>query len=264
MKPPVSVIVTTKNNEQIIERCLRSLKLQSYTPLEIIVVDNASSDHTQDIARHFTTKVYPYGPERSAQRNFGARKARGRYLFFIDSDMEVGKNVVRECVETIKGHVALVVPEIFVGEGFWARCKVLEKSCYSQTDDGVAARFFMKKAFFEAGGYDEALTGPEDIDLHKRVALLGRIGSSPAPIIHYDGRLTLQDIVRKRYYYSLSLPRYLHKHPTTSRREFRFIRPAYLRQWKRLAHDPVHLVGMLVMRAFEGCAVLLALRKARQ
>ncbi len=58
MKPLVSVIVTTKNNEGIIARCLSSIIKQSYTPLELIVADNFSKDHTVKIASQFTKKVY--------------------------------------------------------------------------------------------------------------------------------------------------------------------------------------------------------------
>lgn len=263
MKPLVSVIVTTKNNEKIIARCLQSISNQSYKHLELVVVDNFSTDRTPQIAKKFTSRVYTQGPERSAQRNFGARKARGRYALFIDSDMELQREVVMDCVKNMKGCTALVVPERFMGEGFWAQCKILEKSSYTP-EDGVAARFFIKKEFFAVGGYDEALTGPEDIDLHKRIAKDGKIGLSSIPITHHDGRLALSGILKKRYYYSLSLRHYMKKHHEAARREFRLIRPAYLQNWRRLIRNPVFLTGMLVMRIMEGGAALLALWRTRQ
>ncbi len=69
----VSVIVTTKNEEKNIANCLKSIKGQSYPQekIQIIVVDNNSSDSTTKIAKRFTDKVYNKGPERSAQRNYG-------------------------------------------------------------------------------------------------------------------------------------------------------------------------------------------------
>ena len=82
----VSVIVTTKNEEKHIGNYLRSIinstnsinpinptnSMNSLNPfIEIIVVDNNSSDNTVKIAREFTNKVYNKGPERSAQRNYG-------------------------------------------------------------------------------------------------------------------------------------------------------------------------------------------------
>ena len=262
-QPLVSVIVTTKNNEPIIRRCLQSVIQQSYRHIELIVVDNFSNDRTQEISRTFTSLIFSRGPEISAQRNFAAGKAKGDYFFFIDSDMEFLKNVVKDCVEKINHHAGLVVPEHFIGKGFWTACKILEKSSYTGTDDGIAARFFPRTIFFQLKGYDEALTGPEDIDMHKRVVKLGSVGRSSEFITHDDGRLTLSQIVRKRYYYSLTLQLYLKKHREVAKREFRFFRPAYLQNWKLFARDPAHAAGMLIMRFLEGLAVLLALWRQR-
>lgn len=75
--PIVSVVVTIKNEENNIENCLKSIESQSYPQekIEIIVVDNNSTDCTKKISRRFTNKVYNKGPERSVQRNFGMEKA---------------------------------------------------------------------------------------------------------------------------------------------------------------------------------------------
>src|SRR3989344_3106864 len=143
----VSVIVTTKNNQTIIERCIRSITNQKNSPFELIVVDNHSTDRTASIARNFTQQVFSHGPERSAQRNRGAKKSKGNFLLFIDSDMELRQNTLKNCIEHINNHVALTIPETFIGKGFWTRCKILEKTCYTSTNDGVASRFFTKKAF---------------------------------------------------------------------------------------------------------------------
>ena len=84
----VSVIITTKNEETHIDKCLLSIMEQTYSPIEIIVVDNYSSDRTQEIAFQFTNKVFNKGPERSAQRNFGMTEiAHGKHVMFLDADM---------------------------------------------------------------------------------------------------------------------------------------------------------------------------------
>ena len=76
--PLVSIVVTTKNEEKNIENCLNSIKNQNYpqNKIEIIVVDNNSIDKTKQIALRYTDKVYNFGPERSAQRNFGVKKSK--------------------------------------------------------------------------------------------------------------------------------------------------------------------------------------------
>ena len=79
----VSVIVTTRNEERNIGNCLQSIRLQTYKPVEIIVVDNNSTDKTQEIARSFTDVVVNKGPERSAQRNHGiCGLAKGIFLIY--------------------------------------------------------------------------------------------------------------------------------------------------------------------------------------
>jgi len=74
----VSVIITTRNEEKNIENCLQSIWMQTYPhdKIEIIVVDNNSTDRTKEIVARYTEKVYNFGPERSAQRNFGVGQAR--------------------------------------------------------------------------------------------------------------------------------------------------------------------------------------------
>ena len=63
--PLVSVVITTKNEEKNIDNCLESIKLQTYPQdrIEIIVVDNNSSDKTKEIARRYTNNVLNCGPE---------------------------------------------------------------------------------------------------------------------------------------------------------------------------------------------------------
>src|SRR3989344_5032913 len=100
--PRVSVIITTKNEQEVISDILESIKKQTYKNYEIILVDNYSSDKTIKIAKGYTKKVFTKGPERSAQRNFGVEKARGEYVFILDADMVLTKKVLEEAVELFK------------------------------------------------------------------------------------------------------------------------------------------------------------------
>ena len=59
--PLVSVIIATKNEEQHIENCLLSISEQTYPQIETIVVDNYSTDKTQEIALRHTDKVFEKG-----------------------------------------------------------------------------------------------------------------------------------------------------------------------------------------------------------
>jgi len=175
----VSVIVTTKNEEKNITNCLRSVKnsinpTNSTNPtnleVEIIVVDNNSTDNTVKIARRFTDKVYNKGPERSAQRNYGVKKAKGKYILYLDADMILSENVIKECINKCENedYVALYIPEKIIGRDFWIKVRDFERSFYNATCID-AIRFIRRDKFLEIGGFDESLTGPEDWDFDRRI-----------------------------------------------------------------------------------------------
>jgi arabinofuranan 3-O-arabinosyltransferase len=234
-----------------------------------VVVDNASTDTSQEIARRFSDAVLVAGPERSAQRNQGARLGKGSHLLFVDSDMMLEREVVAECVALASsGADAVVIPERSVGHGFWARCKALERSCYVGDTSIEAARFFSRRIFDAVGGYDEELTGPEDWDLHERVRQLGgTIARTNAFIDHDEGRLRLRDQLAKKFHYGTTIDAYRRKHPELARAQLRLARPAFLRHGRSLARQPATAAGMVVLKLAEvgaGAAGLLVGRVLRR
>ena len=256
-KPLVSVIVPTKNSDATIGKCLESISTQTWPNIEIIVVDCFSKDKTRKITEDYGARIFESGVKRSEARNMGAEKARGDLVFFVDSDMELGSSVIDECVKKIREEYdGVVIPEVSVGEGFWAKCKALEKRCYIGDDLIEAARFFRKSVFENMGGYDAELEAGEDWDLNQRLSKAGyRIGRINAFIKHYEGRLSLRATMLKKRYYGKTLERYRKKHPTEARHQLKLIRPAFTRNWRGLVKDPVHALGMLVMKACELGAV---------
>lgn len=182
--PLVSVVITTKNEERNIENCLRSLKLQSYSNIEIIVVDNSSTDRTKEIARRYTENVFNKGPERSAQRNYGMiDKASGTYVMYIDADMLLSPLLIESCVEAMvrTKAVALHISETVLGTKYLSRVRRFERGFYDGTSiDG--ARFFDRETFVRVGGFDEPLFregSGEDWDIDKLVRRHGSIERAP-------------------------------------------------------------------------------------
>lgn len=255
-KPLVSIVIPTYNSEKTIAKCLESIKNQTYKEIELIVVDNFSKDKTAEIARKYTDGVFLKGPERSSQRNFGARKSKGAYFFFIDADMELNPKVVEECVKEIKkdGKIrGIIIPEVSVGEGFWAKCKALERSCYIGDEIMEAARFFEKEIFIEMNGYDERIAGGgEEYDLPQRIKDAGYgIARILYQIIHHEGRLGLFGTMKKKFYYAQTVNFYRKKHPDLFAKQATIFRPAFFRKKERLFKYPILTLAMFFMKTCE-------------
>lgn len=259
----VSVIITTKNEKAVIGNLLKSIKNQTYKNIEIILVDNYSSDKTLEIVQKFkNVNIFQQGPERSAQRNYGAKQSSGEFLFFLDADMELTPGVIKDCVEEIdeQNAVGIVVPEQSKWTNFWGQVKAFERSFYSEKGDPVtdAARFFSKKVFNKAGGYDESITGPEDWDLPDRIREMNfKIGRSTQIIYHHEQEISLINLFRKKFYYGLNAHKYLSKHniPVLSPKTVYFLRPLFYKNWKKLILHPVlsgAMVCMLLVELFGG------------
>ena len=255
MKSPlVSVVITTKNSKNDLPRLLSSLQSQSYPNLETIVVDNHSTDDTLTVAKRFTSKTFTRGPERSAQRNYGAKKAAGVYLLFLDSDMELSPDVIKNCVEVIAANPtigAVVVPEQSIGKRFWEQVKAFERSFYetSLNSDIDSARFFSRQAFTQAGGYDEAVTGPEDWDLSESVRKNSGLVKISSPIYHHENIPSLRSQAKKFYYYGLKSYRTLAKQNQNaiSPKTIPFLRPELYRQGSKLVAHPILSLGMTIL-----------------
>ena len=173
----VSIIITTKNEEKNIENCIKSIVYQTYKYIEIIVIDNNSTDKTKEIAGKYTHLVYNKGPERSAQRNYGVRVSKGEYILYLDADMILAPFVVESCVNEIKIDaevVGLYIKEVILGKGLWSKVRRFERSFYDGTPID-AVRFVKKKIFLETNGFDESLSGPEDWDFNRRISILGKL-----------------------------------------------------------------------------------------
>ncbi len=94
IEPLVSIIVPALNSEAFLERCLDSLVNQTFSDLEILIIDNHSTDTTADIANEYASKypgkVFVYSTHQHGSqalgRNLGIKVARGKYIAWCDSD----------------------------------------------------------------------------------------------------------------------------------------------------------------------------------
>jgi glycosyltransferase involved in cell wall biosynthesis len=264
-QPLVSVVVSTYFSGEYLEKCLASIRGQTYRRIELVVVDSRSTDATRDIAGKYADKFFVVqAGERSAKRNFGVSQGQGEYVFISDSDMIFSPEVIESCVARVSSDasvVGLVVPEASTGAGFWARCKALERSFYVGVDWMEAARFFRRSAFMEIGGYDEANTGSEDYDLPQRMKLkygdrsVGRVDR----LIHQNEvDIGLIRSCRKKFYYARSFVSYRSREANAANfskqssifRRYRL----FLSKPGKLFADPLVGLGVLFMKTCEFAA----------
>ena len=108
----VSIVVPIYNVEQYLQECVDSLINQTYSNLEILLIDDGSTDNSPKIAETYLplderVKVYhKQNGGLSDARNYGIEKASGRYITFVDSDDYVSKNFVETLYNNLIEHDA--------------------------------------------------------------------------------------------------------------------------------------------------------------
>ena len=255
--PLVSVVITTKNEEKNIENCLRSIREQTFAGVELIVVDNFSEDRTAEIAKQYDAKVYFKGNERSAQRNYGAEVASGKYLLYLDADMILSPSLIEDCMEKSEcaGVDALYIPEKIVGKGFWVKVRDFERSFYTGTVID-AVRFLKRQLFLDVGGFDEALVGPEDWDFDRKIRQVARTSVADVSLYHNEGKFDSSRYLKKKGYYSVGIQKYVEKWGSSDKEtlkqtglRYRMI-GVFVEQgkWKKLFRHPILTIAMYCLR----------------
>lgn len=259
--PFVSIIITTKNEQDVIEDLLKSIKNQTYKNTETIVVDNNSTDKTKEISKKYTKLVFNKGPERSAQRNYGVGKASGAYVAILDADMQLESNVIGEAVERIEDTSvgAVIIPERSFGKGFWTKFKAFEREFYVGEDSIEAARFFRKELFKKFGGYDLAITGPEDWDLPLRMRKAGiKMARTKSFILHNERVFNPWRSAKKKFYYASGASVYLKRHPDVALSHGNLLfRNVFFKKWRKLVRHPFLATGMIFVRVLEASGAIL-------
>ena len=251
----VSIIITTKNEQDVIKDLLKSIKGQTYKNIEIVVVDNNSTDKTKEIAGRYTKLVFNKGPERSAQRNYGVEKCTGSFVVILDADMQLEPKVVEEAVNLLsdKSVGAVIIPERSFGKGFWTQFKVFEREFYVGEDSIEAARFFRSELFKKFGGYDLSITGPEGWDLPLRMRKAGvKMARTSSFILHNERVFSPWKSAKKKFYYASGARVYLKRHPDVALSHGNLLfRNVFFKKWKKLIANPYLAFGMFCVRTLE-------------
>ena len=214
--PFVSVIIPTYNEETYLQLCLISLQKMNYpkNKLEIIVVDNGSTDKTSEIARKYNTNLilFPEGRTISSVRNIGAKKAQGSVLAFLDADCIVTPDWLYHAVNLLNDSIGVVGSRPVAPEedATWvqkARTAVLVKESNVITSWLSSANFIILKQLFEkVGGFDEKLETSEDADLSFRLNEITTILYSPdVKAYHLREPKNLLDFFKKELWHGKSV-----------------------------------------------------------
>jgi len=254
----VSVVIPTRNSARTIEKCLQSVRNQSYKNLEIIIVDAKSADDTVVISERFNVEIITAEVERTTAKNLAARKSSGEYILYIDSDMILQPCVIEDCLDAIKDYKVggVVVPEKTIGSGFWTKVRAFERNFYFGTKI-ESARFFRTRDVLSAGGFDEDIIMYEESTLPQRIESTGlltdvRISSF---ILHDEGKLDLKKWLGKKQYYSNTIGLYRQKYGSYAEYQLSLAyRIKVLLQkdnWVRLLKRPDLTLGLLTLKSLE-------------
>lgn len=238
----VSVIVPTYNSEKYLDDCLQSILNQTYSNIELIVVDNYSNDKTKIIAKKYTNNFYERGPERSAQVNYGALKAKGLYIYKVDSDFILDSSVVSQCVSKAQeGFEAVVVHNSPNSTISWiAKVRKFEVDMYKYDLTHSSARFVRRDVYFRINGFDESITAGEDYDFQNKLNRAGcRTGFISAEAVHLGEPTHLLPHLLKYYNYGKDFTNYQKKNTIEARKQLTIFRSAYYRNWSRFFLHPL-------------------------
>lgn len=184
-QPLISIIIPVKDGAATLDNCLRSIKRSYYKHVEVIVVDDHSTDGTMDIARqhHCTVVTADDGHGANNARNYGARMANGDIFVFLDSDIIVGRETLLGIVETLEDEFTDAVVGIYTAkhrhESFVSQYKNLwVRYSYIKSPPAIDWLFgaisgIKRPVFKELGGFNTDLLarhGHDDIELGKRFA----------------------------------------------------------------------------------------------
>ncbi len=178
----VSVVVPTLREAERIDTLLNALEVQSYSPLEIIVIDGSSEDGTAEIVQQHPKVLLMAGAERgtSRQRNAGAEIASGELLIFMDADNNPAPHFVRDVVNSYRRWPFAVACPWFVARESW-RIRLIYwgfnllfwlGQSWVRTGSGVCL-ITRREVWKTCGGFREDLHLGEDIDFLRRAARYG-------------------------------------------------------------------------------------------
>lgn len=206
----VSITIATYNSEKTLEKCLNSVKNQTYKNIEIIVMDSYSKDKTLEIAKSFGAKVV-FAPTLASARKAGADASSGDYIFILDSDQIIDPDVIERCVGACENEgfdgVTLFEKSLITKNTFVERIIAYDKEIFHSLHDddpvkGTAIPRFFRSSFFKKVEFDKnpPITFEHTI-IHQRIVQMGaKIKFVEANIWHHE-TTSIREVAHKFFRY---------------------------------------------------------------
>jgi glycosyltransferase involved in cell wall biosynthesis len=255
MEPVASIVITAYNAERFIAASVQAALAQSYQDIEVVVLDDGSSDSTERICRSVQDPRFRYIRRSRIGRcralNEAISAARGQYIAINDADDLSFPHRLQYSMEFARAHSDLAylgtgfaATEVFYdripatlkpdaadmrdGDVLWPdRATLYRRNCFTNS-----TLFYPKSTWQRIGGYDETLTNSEDYDFHLRALQCGRAALLP-------GRTVLWYTNPNGFFKQKSRHEYLRAVRVIRRRAHRLLN---LPWWLRLYH-PAWLLG---------------------
>ncbi|MBO4204961.1 glycosyltransferase family 2 protein [Micromonospora echinofusca] len=211
--PTVSVVVPVYNAAKTLRLCLTSAYAQTHPPLEVIVVDDGSTDGSPAVAADCgaTVLVQPVNRGPSAARNAGVAASRGEVVFFLDSDVALAADAVEAALRDLAADpdcgcvYGVYHPDPLIDDGPVERYRVLHihsalTRAVGPVDSAVFALAAVPRAVLdELGPFDENLRSAEDDEYSERLLVRHRIRLSGAVRGWHDEADRLRPLLGEQY-----------------------------------------------------------------
>ena len=224
-KPLVSITIPTYNNKKTLRKTLESVKNQTYSNIEIIIIDSHSTDGTLNIIKEFKgIKVYQYEGTLLGARGLGVEKAKGEYIALVDSDHVLKKDLIEKAIKKIEKDK---LDMLWIYERSYNPKKLLEilydadrrltqnyaKDYINPVGGTILPRFYKKKLIADAFkkipkkilplcvAHDHAIIYLECKKISNKV---GSIGNEQNPMIFHQEPWSFNNLFKKTYRYGIT------------------------------------------------------------
>lgn len=205
-KPLISVVIPTYNRKFALLKAIDSVLKQTYTKIEIIIVDNGSSDGTEEIVKKIKDNRIKYffmkNLGANPARNLGIKKSQGNYIAFLDDDDEWIENKLEKQLERIKTNEEIGL--VYTGKKiryiqdnleYQSIPKSNNQNIYMQNFVGTTSSVLIKRNLLESvKGFDCSLPALQDYELWIRLSKITKFSCIKEALVIYNNDNSLTQI----------------------------------------------------------------------